>query len=217
MMEELAALTDTVGGTVRVATITSVGLHELPERLTAFFRDHPAVTVHVEYLRPGRVIQMVLEEEADLGIVVYPQKRSGLEIISFGEDQLVLIMPPDHELASRKEIAIRELHHRNFVCFEPQVPTRRATDVALKKHRVEVNPVIEVDNVETVKCAVAMGAGLAIVPEPSVRLDVAAGRLRSFPLSGREFVRPVGMLLLKNKTRTPALEHFIHHIQDCVT
>src|SRR5579875_517444 len=90
-----------VSGSIRVGTVYSVGLHELPPYLTEFLRLYPAVNVHLEYLRSNRIYEELLDGRIDLGIVVYPVKRSQLTAIPFRTDEMVLIVPRHHKLASQ--------------------------------------------------------------------------------------------------------------------
>src|SRR6516225_495319 len=84
-----------VAGSIRVGTVYSVGLHELPPYLTEFLRNYPAVNVHLEYLRSNKIYEDLVEGKIDLGVVAYPAKRSQIVSIAFRHDELVLVVPPD--------------------------------------------------------------------------------------------------------------------------
>ena len=80
-----------------------------------------------------------------------------------------MIAPPDHKFAKRSQVKAKDLDGHDFVLFERDMPTRKAIDKILKTNGVEVKKVAEFDNIETIKRAVEVGFGLAIVPLPSVR------------------------------------------------
>ena len=169
LQESMRGLVGLISGVVKVATVYSIGLHELPVKVREFMSKFPAAKIDLEYSRTTRVVRDVLSGAIELGVVAFPEPRRGLTIIPMASDRMVLICPPDHEFAERKEIKVRELKGLDFVQFERDIPTRKATDKILKNNGVEVHKVAEFDNIETIKRAVEVGFGLAIVPHPSVK------------------------------------------------
>src|SRR5215469_121586 len=88
-----------VAGSIRVGTVYSVGLHELPPFLSEFLRTYPAVNLHLEYLRSNRIYEDLLEGKIDLGVVAYPANRGQIVTVPFREDELILVVPADGALA----------------------------------------------------------------------------------------------------------------------
>lgn len=209
----LQVLSNAIAGTVRVATIYSVGLHELPPYLSAFLKRYPAANIHLEYGRANKIYDDVAANTVDLGIVAYPVRRSGLEILPFREDQLVVVVHPDHPLARFKKIEVKKLSRQRFVAFEKDVPTRRAIDRMLRRQGVSVEIVMEFDNVETIKRAVEIAAGLSIVPVRTIESEVQAGSLRSIEFARGGITRQLGILIKKGKERTQVMEKFIALLQ----
>ena len=204
----LQTVRDVLGGELRVAVIFSIGLHELPLRLKAFRSKHPAVQVEVEFRRSPQVYQAVLDGEVDLGLVAYPAKRTGLAFEIFDEDEMVLIVPPAHPLASVESVSLARLAGEKFVSFEPDVPTRKIIDRFLREHRVEIRTVMEFDNIETVKRAVEVENGVSIVPANTVREEVKSGLLKMVRLA-EPLSRPLGVIYQRNRARTSAQAEFI--------
>src|SRR4051812_42647494 len=116
--DRLHELRNIVAGELRVASIYSIGLHELPPVLKSFRHHHADVEVHVAYRRSTQVYTEVMEGEADLGLVAYPTRRNGLHIAVFNEDELVLICHPNHPLASRRSIELEDLNGEKLISFE---------------------------------------------------------------------------------------------------
>jgi DNA-binding transcriptional LysR family regulator len=206
---ELRAVRDEVGGKLRLATVYSLGLHELPPIIKTYRQRFPQVEIVLNYRRAGEVYQEVSDDRADLGLVAYPKPRRGLVVETFARDSMVLICPPGHRLASRTEIKLSELEGENFIAFEPDLPTRKAIDQLLRDHRVEVRQSMELDNIETVKRAVEVESGVAIVPHNSVVEELATGQLKAVELRGVDVWRPMGMVLRRGRTITPALREFM--------
>ena len=211
--DRLHELQNIIAGDLKIATIYSIGLHELPPFLKEFRKQHRDVEVSVEYRRSSEVYAMVLNGEADLGLVSYPAKRKGILMEPFTEDRLVLICHPDHRLASRKEIRIQELEGEKFIAFEPDLPTRKILDRHLKEQGVSINQTMEFDNIETVKRAVEIENGVSIVPQNTVADEAGSGTLVSIEIKDPELWRPLGILLKRNRSRSPALREFINMLQ----
>ncbi len=109
MESGLQSLNNRVGGTLRIATVYSVGLYELSSPLRRFLKAYPQVKVDLDYRRPAEIQEDALRGAIDFGIVAYPAKRPHLVILPFREDRLVLICHPQHPLASYKQISIQKV------------------------------------------------------------------------------------------------------------
>ena len=209
LLSKLQEIKEIVSGTIRVSTIYSIGLHDLPPYLKKFLKTYPTVNIHVEYRRANQVYDDVLGNVVDMGLVAYPQKDSKLEIIPLHKDTMVLICHPQNPLAARKSIKLKDVAGMKFVSFETDIPTRRAVDKILRDHNVSVQHVMEFDNVETVKRAVEIEAGVAIVPRGTVVQEIAKKTLAEVTFEDVEILRPLAVLYKKNKVLSPAMKQFI--------
>ena len=197
-----------ISGDIRVATVYSIGLYDLPPYVKHFMQSHPDVNIHVEYRRSNQVYEGVLGNIVDLGLVAYPAPDPKLEIVPLRKDRLVLACHPDHALAKLKSVRLKALNGQKVISFEPDMPTRKALDKMLKGQGVTVEHVMEFDNIETVKRAVELDCGVAIVPETNIRQEVTQQTLASVPLEGNHF-RPLAAIHRKSKVLSPAIRHFI--------
>ena len=209
LQNRLQEIKNIISGTIRVATIYSIGLHDLPPYLKKFLKNYPTVNIHVEYRRSNQVYEDVLGNVVDLGLVAYPVKDAKLEIVSLRKDPLVLICHPQHPLARLKTTRLKTIAGLKFVGFEPDIPPRKALDKILKEYGVEVNTVMEFDNIETVKRAVEIDAGIAIVPESTIAQEVSKQTLAAVKLDDADFFRPLAVIYKKNKVLSPAMKQFI--------
>ena len=206
---ELDTLKNSVSGSLKVATVYSIGFHELPPYLSQFKEAYPQVTLDISYRRSNQIYSDILENRADLGLVAYPKTRKGIEIEPAWSDRLVLICPPGHRLAKRKSIALKALDGERFISFEPDLPTRQAIDSMFLDADISVKEVVEFDNIETVKRGVEIENAVSIVPSESVRQEIESGTLVSVKLDGRKMWRPLGILRRRNKAITPAMREMI--------
>jgi len=206
---KLQELKDIISGTIRVATIYSIGLHDLPPYLKKFSRSYPTVNVQVEYRRANQVYDDVLSNVVDLGLVAYPSKDSKLEVIPLRKEPLVLICHPQHPFAKQKTIRLKALTGQKIIGFEPDLPTRKAIDKILREYDVDAKHVMEFDNVETVKRAVEIDAGVAIVPLGTVTQEIAKQTLAAVEIADGEFYRPLAAIYKKNKVLSPAMKQLL--------
>ncbi|MGV3756358.1 MAG: LysR family transcriptional regulator [Verrucomicrobiota bacterium] len=209
LQNRIQEIKDIVSGTIRVSTIYSIGLHDLPPYLKQFLKQFPTVNVHVEYRRANQVYDDVLGNVVDIGLVAYPQKELRLEIIPLREDPMVLVCHPQHPFAKAKQIKLKQIAGQKFVGFEPDIPTRRAIDKVFKDHGVSLMPVMEFDNIETVKRAVEIDAGISIVPHNTILQEISKQTLVEVKIEDAEFFRPLAVIYKKSKVLSPAMKQFI--------
>lgn len=209
LLSELQEMKKVISGTIRISTIYSIGLHELPPYITKFLHDFPSVNVRVEYRRSNLVYEDILHNSVDFGLIAFPVKTRQIEILPFRNDRLVLITHPKHVLARKGEFKLSDLDGQKFIGFDPDIPTRKAVDAIFRENKLEIDPVMEFDNIETVKRAVEIDHGVAIVPFATVLQEIKQGTLATVPLKGDGFTRPLAILHRKGRVLTPAMKKFI--------
>src|SRR5438045_1995227 len=195
----LQDIKDIISRTIRVATIYSIGLHDLPPYMKRFLKTYPTVHVHVEYRRANQVYDDVLGNVVDLGLVAFPSKDSKLEIVPLRRDNMVLVCHPQHPLARCKTAKLTAISGQKFIAFEPDIPTRKAFDKILKDHEVTVQTVMEFDNIETVKRAVEIDAGISIVPQGTIGQEVAKQTLAAVQFEDAQFFRQLATMYTQNQ------------------
>ena len=211
---EIQEMRNIVSGTIQISTVNSIGLHELPPYLKSFIKQFPSVNARVEYRRANLVYEDVLHGNADLGLVAFPPTHKDLTIIPFANDELIIVMSPEHRLTKKRSISMNDLSGVEFVAFERDIPTRKATDEILAKAGVEVQVVMEFDNVETVKRAIEINAGIAILPQSTVITESERNQLVIYKLEGGIHNRPLAIIHKKNRILTPALRSFVELMQN---
>jgi DNA-binding transcriptional LysR family regulator len=188
-------------------------MHSLPEYVKKFMIRYPNVHVHVEYLNADRIYDLVMNGEMDVGLVAIPKKDKRLEVYDFEDEPLVLACSPRHPLANEAEVDITRLQFERFIAFEKEVPTRVWIDSILSRYNTVVSPVMEFDNIETIKRAVEINAGVSILPEAAIVLEVNSGTLKTVPLCNERFVRPTGIIVRKGRTLSLAARHLIEMLR----
>jgi DNA-binding transcriptional LysR family regulator len=206
---ELNALRTTASSRINVAAIFSIGMHSLPDYVKRWMVSYPNVNVHVEYFRADKIYELVVNGEIDIGLVAVPKKDRRLEVYDFEQEPLVVACSLKHPLARESQVDIHRLQFERFIAFDKEVPTRTWIDGILSRYNTVVRPVMEFDNIETVKRAVEINAGISILPETAVEQEVGAGTMKAIPFSNERFVRPTGILTRKGRVLSQAGRHFI--------
>ena len=207
--DEVRSLHEQVAGRVRVAAIYSVGLHHMSRYLQEFMSQHPKANVRLEYLHPERVLEAVESGEADIGVVSYPRSTRTVHAEPWREEPMVLVCAPGHAFAGRDTIQLSALDGQAMVSFDPDLVIRHEIDRVFAARGVEPNVVMEFDNIETIKRAIEIDAGVALLPEPTVLREVAAGTLASVRIDDEELVRPLGIIHARGKPLAPTVRRFI--------
>jgi DNA-binding transcriptional LysR family regulator len=198
-----------IDGTVRLAAIYSVGVYEVSRYLHEFATAYPDATVQLECHHSHKVLAAVLAGEADVGILSYPPHDPELTVIDLKTEPMVLVCHPQHRLARRKVVKPTDLRDEGFVAFEPALMIRKAVDRALRHAGAQVQVVLEFDNIDTVKQAVAGGQGISILPRPTVQTEVALGTLVAIPIGIPDLVRPLGIIHARHRQLSPTVQRFI--------
>jgi len=198
-----------ITGVVRVAAIYSVGLHDMGRSMQDFMRRFPKAKIRLEYLHPNRVYEAVLNSEVDLGIVSYPTPSPEISVIALRSERMVVVCPPHHPLARREAVTAEHLEGEDFVGFDRDLSIRKEIDRFLRQRSVNIRLTMEFDNIETIKQAVEIGAGVSILPEPTVRKEVDAGSLAAVRLIAPELRRPIGIIHRSRKLFTPTATKLI--------
>ena len=125
---------------------------------------------------------------------------------------MVLVCAPGHRLAGQRQIALADLDGEGFIGFDDNLTIRREIDRVLHQHQLDVRYVMEFDNIETIKRAIEINAGVGLLPEPTVVSEVESGRLIAIPVACNELVRPLGIICRRGKELSATAKLFIEHL-----
>jgi LysR family transcriptional regulator, transcriptional activator of the cysJI operon len=213
---ELQNLKGQVEGHVRVASIYSIGISELAHLQEDFLKRFPDAQVHVSYMRPDKIYDEVLEGRVDLGLVSYPAASREMAVIPWREEEMAVALYPSHPLAKRPWVRAADLRGEQFIGFDADLPISRETDRYFREQDVAVEIVMQFDNTQSIKEAVALRQGISLLPARTMQPEVARGSLASVPLRDPGMRRPVGILHLKRKRFHRAAQGFLGLLQERV-
>ena len=209
LRSELSSLQKSSAGRINIAAIYSIGMHTLPNYVKKFMVKHPNVNVHIEYFSAGRIYELILAGDVDIGLVAAPKRDKRLEVYDFEDEPLVLVCSPKHPLANESEVDIHKVQFERFIGFEKDVPTRIWIDNILQRYNIVVRPMMEFDNIETIKRAVEINSGISILPRTAIVQELGSGTINAIPFSNENFIRPTGIIVRKNKILSQAGRYLI--------
>jgi DNA-binding transcriptional LysR family regulator len=192
-----------------LVAVPSLGLHELPPYIKDFLKAFPQVKIQVDYRRSNEVYESVAAGDADVGFVAFPSPRKGLKVETFKKDTLHIICAPGHPLLKKGLINLPDLAQSKIISLAPEMPTRQGLDRILATRGLKFQPMMEFDNVETLKQAVEINAGIAFLPTSAISTEIAKGSLVILPHQGPEIIRPLGIVSRSSRMVSPAVKRFL--------
>jgi DNA-binding transcriptional LysR family regulator len=209
LRSELNALKSSTESKINVAAIYSIGMHTLPAYIKKFMVKYPNVNVNIEYFRASRIYELILSNDADIGLVAVPKKDKRMDVYEFEDEPLVLACSPKHPLSRESQIDIHQLQFERFIGFEKDTPTRIWIDNIFERYNIVLRPAMEFDNVETIKRAVEINSGISILPQTVMIQEVNNGTIKTVGFSNEDFVRPTGIIVRKGKLLGQTGRYFI--------
>jgi len=191
-------------GRVRIGASTTPGIYLLPRILGAFRRRYPAVEASLSIENTFAIERKIKLNELDLGFVGAHPAEQALVVLPLGNDELLPVAAPSYLAGRRRPLDARHLAEHPFVAREKGSGTRRAIDAWASQRGVTLNVVMELNNPEAVKMAVAEGLGVSILPRCAVARELRQRRLVPLPIKDCRIVRPLSIVHHKGKHLVPA-------------
>src|SRR5256886_10634106 len=130
----IAAVKARVDGTVRVAAIYSVGLHDVSRHVQRFMSLYPEARVQLECLHPPQVVEAVVQGEADVGIMSYPPADRALSIVPLRSEPMAFVCHPNHRLARPRLVTPADLNGETFIAVDAGLTLRQPIDRSCPQH-----------------------------------------------------------------------------------
>ena len=194
--ESLAGLRELQKGKLVIAANEFTALYLLPV-LAEFRRLHPMIKITVQRALGSRIPDDVLQHSAELGVLSYKPEEPRLHSVVTYLDELVLVVPPKHPLASAREVSIRQLGAESFVAHIVSSPYREKVLQTFQKHKTPLHMGLELPTLQAIKQFVAMGNGVAFMPEISVEAELTRGELVRIPVRELHVQRKLRLIYRK--------------------
>ena len=205
--ESLAAIRGLKRGVLKLGAV-STAKYFAPSLLSAFRPAYPEVTIKFDVGNRGEVIKQMADNEIDLVIMGRPPRELETVAVPFAKHPLVIIAAPDHHLAARKRIALRQLATEPFLIREEGSGTRASMEHVFRERHVPFRVSMEASSNETIKQAVMAGMGISFISAHTVGLELAAGKLVCLDVVGLPIVRDWYVMYLQDKHLSPIAAAF---------
>ncbi|NLY56081.1 MAG: LysR family transcriptional regulator [Firmicutes bacterium] len=214
---DLKKLGDEVRGILRIGASTIPGEYVVPLLVGEFATRYPDVHLQLEIADSGRIQELILQRDLDLGLIGYNSGHPHLEYFPFAEDELILVIPADHPWAGRASITIKELEQLPMVWREKESGTRQAIEKILQEHKVDLSRLqmrMELGSTEAVLNAVVSGKFATIVSQNAAQRYLRLKQLVSMPIEGVSLKRPLYVVHRKEKNLSLVVETFVSYIRE---
>jgi DNA-binding transcriptional LysR family regulator len=196
-------------GSLSLGANETTCLYLLPEVLSAFKKTCPHVQIDIQRAITRSITEKVLDGSLDFGIVTLPVSDPRLETITIHNDKLALIVGPEHRLASRRSVRMRELEGEPFILHKIGTTTRERLVKHFAAGGVEIKVTMELASIETIKRFVSIGMGISIVPRLCIGKDLEEGSLRALTIREASFKRQLGVIYYRDRHQSHAARAFL--------
>lgn len=210
-------MTGITRGIVKVGASTTIGEYLLPRVLTGYYERFPNVQIRLTVHNTRLVIRKLEDATIDVGLVEGPVKNKNILVTPCTEDELVVILPPEHPLSELEEIPIQKLKEYPFVSREEGSGTRDVISELLGNGGLaydQLNPILELGSTEAVKGAVEGGVGIAIISSAAIHKEMQLGTLSARRIKSVAMKRKINFVYQKQKFRSKAVEEFLNYAKD---
>ncbi len=208
MLVTIAEMERVPRGEIVVGANEATCLHILPEVFAEFKKLYPEVGVQISRLERAKILESIIENSVDFGVVSTPVADKRLTVVNIHRDELVIITPPGHPLSRMKQAAIAEVV--NYPLLLPKVGrTRDALESLFDERRLKPKIAMELDSSELLKRFVAADVGVGFIARSNVVEDVKAGVLCAITLADGSIRRDLALVFRKDKALSRAALAFI--------
>jgi DNA-binding transcriptional LysR family regulator len=186
-------------GSLKIGASTTPGMYLVPRIIAKFHSQHPKIAVRLSIKNTGQVEEGIIKNEFDLGFVGGHLISDEIEMLPWLTDELVLIVPPDHTLARRKQVKLGDLTKERFIYREPGSATRAVIEMNLRELNAPLEAAAELDNPEAVKQAVIGGLGIAFLSKFAIETELKAKSLTAVKIRGVRINRELKIIHPKGR------------------
>src|SRR5438445_7296896 len=194
--EALVELRELHKGKLVIAANELTVLYLLPI-VAEFRRLHPMIKVSVQRALGSHIPNDLLRHNVELGLLTYDPQEPQLHSVVVYQDELAFVVPPNHPLASLKQVSIRQLGTESFVAHIVSSPYREKVIQAFRRHKTPLHMDVELPTLQAIKRYLVMGNGVALLPEISVEGELARGELVRIPVKELQLQRKLRLIYRK--------------------
>jgi DNA-binding transcriptional LysR family regulator len=182
--------------------------------IVEFKKRYPAIKIHIQRGVASRIPKEIMAREVELGVISFSPKDKAVKSMPVGTDELVLVVAPEHALANKKSVSVKELGFESFIAHNAPSPYREMVINKFQKQNVSLNIAVEMPSLEAIKKLVALGAGVALVPKLSAQSEIENGQLIGLPVKEMKFLRQLHIVYRRSGVLSHAAKVFLQLIKE---
>ena len=206
--EALAELRELQKGKLAIAANEFTALYLL-RVLAEFRRLHPMIKITVLRSLGSRIPDDLLRHTVEMGVLTYDPEETRLRSIVVYLDELTFVVPPTHPLASERQVSIRQLGTEVFVAHIVSSPYREKVIEVFRRHKTPLHMDVELPTLQAITRFVAMGNGVALVPQIAVESELARGELVSIAVRELRVHRKLRLVYRREGSLSHAARAFL--------
>ncbi|MBJ9981579.1 LysR family transcriptional regulator [Bacillus sp. S70] len=210
--QEINELHNVVTGTLRIGASFTIGEYLLPKILANYANENPHVEVHTFISNTEDVLQSLRSNQIDIGLVEGQVIYADVDVETFMQDEMKLVVPPNHPLLRTNEINESTLQDQVWVLRESGSGTRAYSDRFIHQHHLKMKRFFTFSSIQSVKEAVSAGLGIAILSDWTVRKELLAKELFHVEVPNEQLIRPFSIVRGKYFIPSKAIQVFLNHV-----
>ena len=201
-----------VAGTLRVTAVTSAK-YFLPHLLGAFLRRYPDVEPKLKVVNRQAMLERIADNEDDLYVMGHVPEDLDVEQVPFLENIISVVASPDHRLANKRKVTLKQLEDERFLVRESGSGNRKVVGEFFEEQGITINPSMELGSAEAIKQGVMAGLGISALSLHNLRLEVAAKQIVVLKVEGFPLRRRWNVVHRRGKSLSHAAQSFIEFLQ----
>jgi DNA-binding transcriptional LysR family regulator len=179
-----------------------------------FRRRYPLIKVEISRGVASRIPTEVMAREVELGIISFKPNDDSVKAIHVAWDELALVVSPDHQLAKKNSVSIKELGMESFIAHNATSPYREKVIETFEKYKTPLHISIELPSLEAIKMLVERGVGVALVPKLTAESEISSGRLKALSVNEMKLERRLHIIYRRNSVLSHAARMFLQLVKE---
>ena len=170
---------------------------------------YPQIKIEIRRGVASRIPTEITEREVELGVISFDPADESLKAMHVHTEGVVLLVAPNHPLAGRQTVSIKDLGEESFIAHNATSPYRRQVLESFEKYLTRLNIAIELPSLEAIKRLVERGVGIALVPTLTAQNEIAAGTVKALSVSELRLDRQLNIIYRRNSELSHAAKAFL--------
>ncbi|MCP1096708.1 selenium metabolism-associated LysR family transcriptional regulator [Bacillaceae bacterium OS4b] len=211
---EINEFNNVVSGTMKIGASFTIGEYYLPKVLAEFAAQYPMVDIQIIISNSNDVIQGIRSNKLDIGLIEGETDYKDIEVRPFMNDEMIVVVPPDHPLSQMDLIEGNMLQNQTWVLREQGSGTRTYSDKLLSSLELNIKKTFIFTSIQGVKEAVMAGLGIALLSRLTVQKELKSNELKTFHLKNEPLIRPFSIVKKLDFEASKAMELFLRKVEE---